>query len=1632
MCKENRKKLISNILSNIALKNYSKSKINFFELFCSKLFFTLDLKKIESDKYYVSKIVSFIESVYNDVVNCSVNNDETEIVIDERENISILIDYSHASSLNMRIKKKHNFIMIMNKDMPFLVNSYTHCLKQNGYIIHYRLNLVLPIEKNSHTDNVKNKEKCFSNQYSDDVELEAYTIFVIHNTDKEKFEELRKSLLYISSLVRKVCASYDELVNEFPYLMDNIKNYKGDDDLKESVKDFYSWFTQNFSIFAIVERKFHNSINKIPNNTLKDTKDRKVEVVKSLGISDYIDGDIPYHSNIVSQYETPIYITRLEKTSNVHRDANIDCVRSKIFDKNGVVIGEHIIYGLFSSKLAYIDPQTIPIIGKKIKDVVKMASFVNNGFNEKMLINLLSTLPRMELFHIETEELFELAIVALNLFTTQYFRLFVLKDKVGMYIRVLLFVPNKNFNSDLQQFLLETVVLRFFGKALFSNFITNNPYFTMMQVIMKVDKFTDLNEQEKIEEELSQKVRDWQEELQVSFVEEYGSKIGMSLFKKYSDVFPINYRDKFKCFRALRDVKVLEKKYDEIVDYGIAVDLNAMTENIYSFNIFTIKDPIDISEVLPILENMYMDVDENETYKLNYKICDEKIVINHFVMKSYANRNINIEEIKQNFEDVFLKVKSGATENNLYNALVSLVNLNVREVMLIHSFTSYLKQINFQYSENYIQSTFIKYFDVVKKVLELFHLRFNVDLEDKDSISIEEIWNYVNSSYEKMGIAEDKIFHAMFNLVENIVRTNYYLNKDSISYKIDSKKINGMPLPKPLFEIFVFSVMFEAIHLRSGKVARGGIRWSDRRDDFRTEILGLVKAQTTKNVTIVPVGAKGGFVLRIDRESIAEDEYFEIGVNSYKSFLRALLDITDNLIDSKPVHPVGIRVYDDYDPYLVVAADKGTAKFSDYANDIANEYSYWLGDAFASGGSSGYDHKKIGITTKGAFESVKCHFWRLNKDIENESFTTVAIGDLAGDVFGNAMILTSNLKLIAAFNNMHIFVDPNPKLEESFAERKRIFQLETSTWEDYDKSIISEGGGIFSRKQKTIKISEQMKSIFEIKEDTLDSNDLIKKILTAKVDLIWNGGIGTFVKSSSESNEIVGDKANDSIRVNGEDLRARVFGEGGNLGFTQLGRIEYANIGGLLNTDSIDNTAGVCCSDHEVNIKILFFQLLKRGIISYEERNKVLAEMENDIRDTILSITNKPQALLLLREANDAKYSYGPYQKLLGKLEKVGLLNRKLEFLPSDAEIVKMKVEGKFFVRPHLAVIMAYTKMYLYEKILSSDICDDPFFLSYLFLYFPRYLSQNFADEIVLHPLKKEIISTMIVNFFINRMGCTFINSFVEDYAVDEIVIIKIIFIVANIYGITSFWIDKIEPLIGKMDVALYLRIEDVIRHFGTSTVQWFVRNSNNIFDFDVSNIISLFKSKIEYLMHNFTNILDCESLEIYNLAYNDFSSIFEGDDSVKILLASMATSMDSLLSIIKISNMVFEVSGNEVDAVFIGKIYFEIGNGLRLNWLVRLLLGYKNASLSQCNAMSMIAYDIIACHMKIVYEVIQSINSSYIIDNIDSTINDWIERKSPCIERFKVFLSEIDSENLELNKLIILHKRLEGILSHC
>ena len=1126
-----------------------------------------------------------------------------------------------------------------------------------------------------------------------------------------------------------------------------------------------------------------------------------------------------------------LIVTKTAVRSRVHRRVHLDYIGVKRFDHDGGLVGERRFCGLLTSSAYTRSVRAIPYLRRKADRIIGRAGFDPASHSGKALVNVIEHYPRDELFQIDEDTLYDFALAILQLDERPRVRVLPRRDRFDRFVSVLVYIPRERYDSAVRTQIGDYLAAMFKGRVrAFYPFFPEGPLVRVHFILGRYEGVTPIVDRAVLDRAVEAIVRSWIDRFAAALAAAHAAPTARTLLTRYRDAFPVDYREVYPPAAAVADIDVVEALTAER-PIGVELYRQAHAEATSAgLKVFSHSRPIPLSERVPVLENMGFRVVDERTYHIQPGDDAADVWFHDMTLQSALDQPFDLPALKERLEACFLAVMAGRAENDGYNALVLAAGLPWRDVTLIRALSRFLRQVRVPFSQDYMWATLRKHAGIAAQIVTLFHTRFDPRLGAPESeraareafiaSSIEDALQAVDS------LDEDRILRRFVNALAAAIRTNFYQRdrepKELVAVKFASRKLDAIPPPRPLYEIFVYSPRVEGVHLRFGKVARGGIRWSDRPQDFRTEILGLVKAQNVKNAVIVPVGAKGGFVPKRLPAGGAREAIQAEGTAAYKLFISTLLDITDNIGTQGVAPPADVVRHEGDDPYLVVAADKGTATFSDIANDIALAHDFWLGDAFASGGSAGYDHKKMGITARGAWESVKRHFREMDVDIAKTPFTAVGVGDMSGDVFGNGMLRERTIKLVAAFDHRDIFIDPAPDPERTFAERQRLFALPRSSWQDFDKALLSKGGGVFSRSAKEITLSEEAQRLFGVGEK-LNPAELIRAILKAPVDLLFFGGIGTYVRAAEESDEAAGDRANDAVRVSGAELRCRVIGEGANLGMTQRGRIEAALRGVRLNTDAIDNSAGVNTSDMEVNIKIALSIPLRDGRLAMAARNALLSEMTGEVAALVLR-NNYLQTLSLSLAQRRGLEDFGFLQRLIQTLEARGLLDRAVEYLADDMQLAERRRRSQPFTRPELAVLLAYAKLALYDDLLESAVPDDPYLGRELGRYFPKAVAERFPDALEHHRLRREIIATALANSMINRGGPSLIVRIADQTGAAPAAIASAFAAVRDSYDMTALnqAIDGLDNRVaGKVQLDLYAAVQDLL----LDRIIWFLRN---------------------------------------------------------------------------------------------------------------------------------------------------------------------------------------------------------------
>lgn len=1414
------------------------------------------------------------------------------------------------------VVKRRVRLVIVNDDMPFLVDSVSAALSKLHVTTHIMLHPILQVDRNAKRELSAVGAKQAMAESLMYIELAPLPKGITKTLIEETLAEV---LAHV-----RVCVDdwrpMEEAIGNTLADFDRAPKLKGED--ASEVQDFVRWL--HARNFVFLGHAFFTATT--TGKTVKLTQDAK----SALGLYRLPPSNAAAIEHGVSPIGADaITITKASCTTHVHRNVHMDLIVIKHRDKNGTLRGETRFLGLFTSNVYYQSAMEIPIIRNKIGRVLVRAGYKSTSHSGKALRTIFEFLPRDEVFLMSEEDLFEIGMGVLSAEAYPQVRSFLRRDAFARHVSALVYIPRERFSSNVREEVTTLLESQFKGSMnAFYTQISDSPLARLHVIVDTGGTIPDV-EPRALETTIAALVNNWADGLRDALVASHNEEDGEALAARYADAFPNPYIYGHAASDAAHDIRKIEAA---LRGDGIELELYKTKndpEGALHLKCFTRDMDAALSDIFPLLENMGLTVRDVVPYKITAAGA-EPVLLRDFSLKVNTGRSIDVLAQKTRLEEALHMIWRGKAANDSMNALLFLTELTWRDVAMLRGYVRYLQQIGFPYRLGYMSQVLSMHHGVASLLSQFFHTKFDPSVKKRDE-SLAILRDAINGMCESItNLAEDRILRRILAVMEASLRTNFFICDDKgqprsyISFKFASALIPELPLPKPYAEIFVTSQRVEGIHLRGDKVARGGLRWSDRAEDFRTEVLGLVKAQMVKNAVIVPGGAKGGFVVR---QAPAERDALQAeAVACYREFLSGLLDITDNIVNGDVVPPAMVVRHDMDDPYLVVAADKGTATFSDIANSVAADYGFWLGDAFASGGSVGYDHKVMAITARGAWVAVQRHFREMGRDVMKEPFTAIGIGDMSGDVFGNGLLLSKCYKLVAAFNHKHIFFDPTPDMAVSFKERERLFNLPRSQWSDYDAKKISAGGGIFERAAKSITLTKEMRTVLDTQATKLAPDELIQLILKAPVDLLWNGGIGTYVKAISETHDQVGDRNNNAVRINGSELRCKVVGEGGNLGFTQLGRMEYARHGGRINTDAIDNSAGVDCSDHEVNIKIALGAAVAGKKLSIENRNKLLKEMTDEVAELVL-VDNRLQTQALSIAEHQGTSMIEPMKQLMHALEADGFLNRKVEYLPDDKQLDDLRAGGFGFTRPELAVMLAYSKMALYRELKESPILDDAYFTGDLMRYFPDALEGKYKNYLLEHRLKREIIATMMTNSIVNRTGITLAHEFMRETGLRAIHVALAYTAVRDMFSLRGIW-RGIEKLDGIVDTDMQLRLFTRVNQFIAHQCRWLLSRYGDNMAIDA--VVSHFAPRIRKLEEGIDEVLS-QTLRAGYEQNRDMYVHAGVPDDLAARIARMEA-MSSAFDIIEVSD------ASDRSITNVAELYFELGARLRLGWLRQMV----------------------------------------------------------------------------------------------
>jgi glutamate dehydrogenase len=1543
-------------------------------------------------------------------------------------------------------EQHHTVIEIVTDDMPFLVDSVTALLTAHHLDLHL---LVHPLVVVRREPLGRLTEVAADVEPDDAIEgdiVESWMRVEIDPVrDPADREQLRGELQRVLTDVREAVEDWPKMRQRALDLADDLsaarKSHAAppvpEKDIADSV-ELLRWLAhEHFTFLGYREYRLVDVGDGDGTTGDKTTGDKTLEAVLGTGL-----GILRQNQSAPRRLSsmTPeaaakvlekrlLIITKANARATVHRSAYLDYIGFKIFNEHGEVIGERRFLGLFSTAAYRTSVRELPVVRRKVAEVLDRSGLSPRSHSGKDLLQILETYPRDELFQIKTEDLYHAVVGVLRMAGRRQLRLFLRRDGYGRFISCLIYLPRDRFTTQNRLRMQDILLRQLNGIGVDYTTRVTESMLARVHFIVRTDPANPPGtvDVDALAELLADATRLWDDDFRLVLERKLGDEQAKVLFGRYTEAYPEGYKDEHTPYEAVKDLAKLELLEEPgqlemhlFRTWQAAQRAMEAGEDDLSvrFKVYRNGEPMVLSAVLPVLHSLGVRVVDEHPYEINR--VDGTIYLYDFGLQLPSGAR-ELAEVRPHVENAFSATWRGEAEVDGFNELVLRAGLTWRQVVVLRAYAKYLRQAGTVFSQEYMESTFIAYPAIAALLVELFENRFSPALrlaDEERQLRGKELIGAIRQELDGVtSLDQDRILRAYLPLIQATLRTSFYQRsaegrpKSYVAFKLDPQAIPELPAPRPKYEIFVYSPRFEGVHLRFGAVARGGLRWSDRREDFRTEVLGLVKAQMVKNAVIVPVGAKGGFVLK--QTPGDRDE----AVVCYKQFISAMLDVTDNIVAGGIVPPPDVVRHDGDDPYLVVAADKGTATFSDIANTISVAHGFWLGDAFASGGSAGYDHKKMAITARGAWESVKRHFRDIGVDTQTQDFTVVGVGDMSGDVFGNGMLLSEHIRLVAAFDHRHIFLDPDPDAATSYAQRRRLFDLPRSSWADYDQSLISSGGGVYPRTAKSITITPQVRAVLGLDASvtTMSPAELMKAILQAPVDLLWNGGIGTYVKASTESNAEVGDKSNDAIRVSGRQLRVKVVGEGGNLGLTQRGRIEYAVQGGRIYTDFIDNSAGVDCSDHEVNIKILLGGAVSDGELSRPDRDALLAEMTDEVAELVLR-DNYDQARALGIAKVQSLSLLPVHRRMIAELERAGQLDRELEALPTEEQLNARAEAGTAGLTvPEFAVLMAYAKIVLEREILHGQLPDEEWTNTVLVDYFPTPLRERYADRMAGHRLRREIVTTALVNEVINRGGISFVYRAVEETGASAADVIRAYVVVRDVYGLGELW-DAVEALDNKVPTDAQSSVYLETRRLLDRAVRWLVANRRS--PLDVPGEIARLRQGVSQLLPRLGELF--QGSERQALAAHADEMAGRG---VPPEISEQATRLMysfGLLDVVETAT----VTGRDVGEV--AQVYFILSERFRVDSLLSKISLLPREDRWQTLARMALRYDLYAALAALTAEVLGSTADSA---PADERVREWEQSNETAITRARNAMGEFDDSRADLAALSVMLRQIRTLV---
>ena len=1535
----------------------------------------------------------------------------------------------------------HTVVEVVTDDMPFLVDSVTNELTRQGRGIHVVIHPQVVVRRDLTGKLIEVLTTPPAGELPHDAHTESWIhVQIDRETDRADLKQITADLLRVLSDVREAVEDWEKMRDSALRMADELPTEPTASDLPssevEEARQLLRWLAaDHFTFLGYREYQLRedDSLAAVPGTGLGILRsDPQHAGEDSHPVSPSFER-LPADARAKAREHKLLVLTKANSRSTVHRPSYLDYVGVKKFDENGEVVGERRFLGLFSSAAYTESVRRVPVIRRTVDEVLEGAGFSPNSHDGRDLLQILETYPRDELFQTPVDELRSIVTSVLYLQERRRLRLYLRQDEYGRYYSALVYLPRDRYTTGVRLRIIDILKEELDGISVDFTAWNTESILSRLHFVVRVPQGTELPElsdadKDRIEARLVEAARSWADGFGDALNAECGEERAAELVRRYGNAFPEGYKADHSPRAAVADLVHLERLTEEqAFELSLYEPVGAAPDE-RRFKIYRKGAPVSLSAVLPVLSRLGVEVVDERPYELR---CSDRTTawIYDFGLRMPKSQNGNGDSLGENgrerFQEAFAATWTGQAENDGFNALVLSAGIDWRQAMVLRAYAKYLRQAGSTFSQDYMEDTLRNNVHTTRLLVSLFEARMSPDRQRAGREIVDALLEEVDAALDQVAsLDEDRILRSFLTVIKATLRTNFFQEARGghahayVSMKFDPQAIPDLPAPRPAYEIWVYSPRVEGVHLRFGKVARGGLRWSDRREDFRTEILGLVKAQMVKNTVIVPVGAKGGFVAKqLPDPSVDRDAWLSEGIASYKMFISALLDITDNLVAGEVVPPADVVRHDEDDTYLVVAADKGTATFSDIANGVAESYNFWLGDAFASGGSAGYDHKKMGITARGAWESVKRHFRELGVDTQSEDFTVVGVGDMSGDVFGNGMLLSEHIRLVAAFDHRHIFLDPTPDAAVSYAERRRMFELPRSSWADYNTGLLSAGGGVFPRTAKAIPVNAHVREALGIEDKVakMTPADLMKAILKSRVDLLWNGGIGTYVKASTESHADVGDKANDAIRVDGADLRVKVVGEGGNLGLTQLGRIEFAQQGGKINTDAIDNSAGVDTSDHEVNIKILLNGLVTDGDMTVKQRNKILAEMTDEVGALVLR-NNYAQNTAIANALAQSKDMLHAQQRFMRTLVREGHLDRALEFLPTDRQIRERLAQGQGLTSPETAVLLAYTKITVADELLHTTLPDDPYLRTLLHAYFPTALREKFAEQIDTHALHREIVTTVLVNDTVNTGGTSFLHRLREETGASLEEIVRAQTAARAIFDAAEVW-DGVEALDNTVEAPVQTRIRLHSRRLCERGTRWLLNNRPQ--PLQLAETVEFFSERVEQVWSQLPKLLRGADLDWYQEIYDELTGA-----GVPAELATRVAGFSSAFPALDIVSVADRTGKDPMD---VAEVYYDLADRLHITQLMDRIIELPRADRWQSMARASIREDLYAAHAALTADILAAGNGT---STPEQRFITWQEKNAAILGRARTTLDEIQgSETFDLANLSVAMRTMRTLL---